>query len=55
MRSFLIPSLKLFNKIFLCAIIILIRQLIDNLIIRNQFHAVRSIFIEIYTSEDLKI
>ena len=37
--SFLTPSPKLLYKIFSCAIIISIRQLIDNLIIPNQLHA----------------
>ena len=39
MHSFLIPSLKLLYKIFLCAIIISNIQIIDNLIILNQLHA----------------
>ena len=38
MRSFFIPSPKLLYKIFLCAIIILIRKLIDHLIIHNQLN-----------------
>ena len=61
MRYFHIPSPKLLNKIFLCAVYISIRQLIDYLVIPNQLHAdnftpvtrpkvVCNIFIEIETS-----
>ena len=55
MRYFLIPNTESLDKIFLCAIIILIAQLIGNIIILNQLledlgKVVRSIFIEIETS-----
>ena len=39
MHSFLIPSPKLLYKVVLCAIIIAIRQLNDNLIIPKQLNA----------------